>query len=92
LDPYWKDIKIANLSRNYLEFIHDGYGLIYCSHLSGIHIDGDLRASINGGTAEPSDKNRNFPAYPGVLKCYRWKIYEKYMGIMNEGTLKFLTG
>ena len=31
---------------------------------------------------------KNFPAYPGVLKCYRWKN----MGIMNEGTLKFLTG
>jgi hypothetical protein len=19
---------------------------------------------------------KNFPAYPGVLKCYRWKIWE----------------
>jgi hypothetical protein len=83
----------VKLSRNYLEFIHDGYGLIYCSHLSGIHTDGDLRVSINGGTAEPSDKNRNLPAYPGVLKCYRWKIYEnmKY-GNYERGYPQILDG
>ena len=40
-------------------------------------------------TAEPLDKNRLriCPAHPGVLKCYM-----ENMGIMNEGTLKFLTG
>ena len=31
---------------------------------------------------------KNCSAYPGVLKCYRWE----YLGIMNEGTLKFLNG